>query len=419
MKTPGRTWITKEKTLHDKFIQEHLSGKYAVATLGRWYPEYAIFDIDDRPYEIVEKIRSELGLDETNSMLCGSESKDSYHLIVRPQFNGQPPTLNLLQITLEGYATHKSIEVYPQQNRAIRLPFGKLQACLDAEYAHLTEWSDKMYWFQKLDEFDLSTTPRHQMVLPLDYKPSGSVFLPTWAEGKELLESGLQGPATRHYSQFAVLYYLWRCGVPLDTAISSTWQWIQKRHNDQSSDIVRYPHLVRKEIERQAHHIYTKYDTRCIFPDSTHNSHNGYITQPDMKEIIMHSGGSIPRAKFLFHVIKYSYPRRYRPVVNIHRDKLVQWSSSRTYTKYLNELEDKGIVHRGRGYLAGQFSKPLTLKWDYGNTEGAILYEGRAIDTFEDTLSLIYQPEDFKTIMRTAGAGRTAVIEAAKRIYQE
>jgi len=44
-----RSWTTKNKPLSDRAVQAHLAGQYAVAVLGKWYPEFGILDIDDRP----------------------------------------------------------------------------------------------------------------------------------------------------------------------------------------------------------------------------------------------------------------------------------------------------------------------------------------------------------------------------------
>jgi hypothetical protein len=77
----SRSWTTKTKPLSDRPVQAHLAGQYAVAVLGKWYPEFGILDIDDRQRETVDEIREELGLDDKNSMLISSESPDSYHIL--------------------------------------------------------------------------------------------------------------------------------------------------------------------------------------------------------------------------------------------------------------------------------------------------------------------------------------------------
>ena len=72
---PGQAWRTVTCPLTDRQIQRHLAGEIAVGSVGRWYPSYAILDIDDRSLQETEDIRADLGLDESNSMLCSSESR--------------------------------------------------------------------------------------------------------------------------------------------------------------------------------------------------------------------------------------------------------------------------------------------------------------------------------------------------------
>ncbi len=419
VKTPGHSWITKHKALGDTVIRAHLAGQYSVATLGRWYPEYAILDIDSRSQKVAEAIRAELGLNESNSMLISSESENSYHIIFRPVYNGIPPTLRLLKMILEPFCRFRGIEVYPQARKCIRLPYGPIQHCLDEGKEHLSTWEDKFFWFRKLDEFDLSLTPRSQLILPLSDNPrEPEIILPHAEHGKILFEHGLQQKSSRNFSEYEVLYYLWRCNVSLEDAIQATWTWINKMHNGFSKDIIRCPRRVREEIKAQANIIYGRYDRMSEFPDSTHNNHNGFITKPDLEEIISISCGSLPLAKFTFHVVKYMNPRRDRQTVNVSANKLISWSSHRTYQANIERLEEKGILKRGNIYHVGEFSKALSLKWRYQTSDKAIFYDGRSLDDFGETCNMILPPEEFKALFRKAGASRQSVSAAIKRTYE-
>jgi len=414
----GKRWSTKNKPLCDTPILAHLEGKYFVGVLGQWYPRFAIFDIDEQPIERVNEIREFLNLNDNNSMLFDSESKDSYHLIIKPHLNNNPPTIKRLQSALKIFAIKNNIEIYPQANRVIRLPFGQYQYPTDIEYFHLESWQDKLYWFNKLDEYDLREIEGQQLGLDLHTISVGS--MPNiMQEAKELLEYGLQIPSSRHDSQFKILYYLWRNNVPQDQAEAITWRWIQNKHNGFSKEIIRHPGQVRKEISRQAAHIYSKYELSHVFPDTTHNFHHGYITEPDILEIIEICGASVPRMKFLFNIVKYSYPRRFRSFIGVHRDKLIKWSSEKTYLKYLNEFERKGILTRGKAYSTGLFSKDLKLDWKYSDSSEAILYEGRSIETFNETAKLIYKPEELREILILAGGDKGNVSRYIKYLYYD
>jgi len=224
-------WHTEERSLRDETVKDHLDKRCTVGTLGKWYPEFSVLDMDSVSLETVENVREKLNLDESNSMLLSSESAHSYHLLLRPAFNDKPPTIRLLQKIFQPFCRINGVEIYPQKQRVIRLPFGALHNCLDFEYFILDDWQKKLYWFQKLDSFDLSTVRFQQqelgLILPKQKLPRISVF----EEGRMLLQYGLQGPSSRHESQFKVIYYLWRLDVPQNEAEKAAWQWINTMHN--------------------------------------------------------------------------------------------------------------------------------------------------------------------------------------------
>ena len=121
--------------------------------------------------------------------------------------------------------------------------------------------------------------------------------------------------------------------------------------------------------------------------------------------------------RFLYSLVKYCYPRRYRTFIDIHSDKLKEWSK-RNYLKYLDELIKVGIIKRGDKYSVDRFSKSIKIKWNFKDSREAILYDSRAPDTLEDTIKLSYRPEEFKELLKEAGSERTTAIETVKRLYE-
>jgi len=410
------SWRTKNKLLVNTPIKAHLDQKYIIGSLGKWYPKYATLDIDNRLSHEVEMIRDVLGLDAFNSMLCSSESTNSFHILFKPTFNNKPPTIRLLKNTFKSFGEQNNIEIYPQSNKTIRLPFGYKQDCLDFEYQNLKNWWEKLHWWKKLNDFDLSTIPYYQRELDLSFKGLKSSNI--LDEGKLLLQNGLQRPNSRYETQFKTLYYLWRNNIPIDEAIELVWLLIQNKHNDFSKDIIAHPITVKKEIDRQAGKIYNTYELASVYPDETHNDYNGYITKPDIADIVMINKGNLPKMKFLFGVVKYSYPRRQRNFINIHSDKLIEWSSGGTYLKRLDELKKSGIIQRGDSYSVDRFSKSINLNWDFKDKKEAILNDNRSPNTLEDTIRLSYKPGEIKALLEKAGVKRTTTIEIIKRIYE-
>ena len=439
-------WKTRKKALTDALIKLHLSRKYIIGVLAKWYPDHFLVDLDDVTKERVKEIRSKLGLDCKNSMLCSSESANSYHLLGKPAYKNKPPTVRLLQDTFKQFVKQNDIEIYPQANRTARLPFGYNQECLDPEYIQLKNWEDKLYWFKRLIEFDLAVVPNQQERLNLKFKgiediksievikdpriikaidpntpntPNTPKIFNTssvFEEGKNLLRYGLQTSNSRHDAQFKVSYYLWRINVPIEETKKIIWNWIRKKHNGFSKDIKKYPESVRKEINRQVERIYSTYEYSYIYPDSTHLGYHGYITKPDIADIIRISKANLPRMRFMFNLIKYCYPRKERDFLNIHRDKLAEWSK-RNYIQYLKELDQLGIAKRGKSYSVDRFSKSIEIDWKFRDEEDAILDDERSPNTFEDTIKLSYEPEELKALLLRAGKERTTTVRMINKIF--
>lgn len=436
-----KDWRTVNKPLADPAIQAHLEGKYCIGTVAPWYPKYAIFDLDDVTRELAEQVRDDLKLDSTNSMICSSESRDSYHIVTRVLYNGNPLSRYRLNQVLKDTVAHfsdkweKRIEVYPLKGKAVRLPFGKHQNCLDPKYRWLSTWESKLYWFKKLNEVDLASMPYHQMVFDLKIPADPEIKLvrskdiasqSLTSEAEFLLTHGLQAKDTRYYSEYRILLYLWRKNTDLKDAIDIVWKWIQKKHNGFSDKLLKYPRTVREEIKRQAFYVYTTNEFTRVYPDTIHNGHNGYITEPDIRDIVQICNGNLPRMRFTFQLIKYSYPRRHRAGISIHRDKFVHWSSKRTYNKYLNELNAKGLLKRGKSYVDTKLAKDtgmiatakkIFLTWKYRDSNQAILIDGRSIDGFEDTLAHLYKPDEFKCLIRAAGCNKFVSRDLLTSVY--
>ncbi|MQY77763.1 MAG: hypothetical protein GH151_00990, partial [Bacteroidetes bacterium] len=263
VKFPGGRWNTKNKPLSDRPIIAHLNYKYIIGVLAQWYPHFVILDIDNVPLHMVEHIRELLNLNTNNSMLFTSESPNSYHLFFKPLYNNKPPTVKLIQDVFKLFALKYNIEIFPKTKKVIRLPFGSSQYFIDECYDPLNreDWPMKLYYVNKLDDYDLNSVAFHQLALDLNYQiPASDKILNTYQEGLLLYQHGLQMPNSRNESQFKVLYTLWRDNVPRDIAVDETYKWLKQKHNGFSKDYPRHPELCKKEIIRQAAIIYIKYE---------------------------------------------------------------------------------------------------------------------------------------------------------------
>ncbi|MBA7630720.1 hypothetical protein ES703_38244 [subsurface metagenome] len=194
---------------------------------------------------------------------------------------------------------------------------------------------------------------------------------------------------------------------------------IKTKHNGFSKEVNRGNwRIINGEITRQANKIYTTYELSYTYPDETHNGFHGYITKPDIEPIVMISKGNLPEMKFLFQVVKYSYPRRHRTFINIHSDKFIEWSSKRAYLKRLDELKKSGIMQRGEKYSVDRFSKSIKINWDFKDTREAILNDNRSPNTFKETIRLSCEPEEIKALLKKAGVKGDTAIKMINRIYK-
>ncbi|MBU4292951.1 MAG: hypothetical protein KJ770_02725 [Actinobacteria bacterium] len=73
----------------------------------------------------------------------------------------------------------------------------------------------------------------------------------------------------------------------------------------------------------------------------------------------------------------YCYPLRQRSFINIHSDKLEEWSK-KNYLQYLDELNKSEIIQRRNTYSVDRFSKSIKINWKFRNPGNAILDDGRS-----------------------------------------
>ena len=406
-------WKTKRKPLADPAIQAHLEGKYDVAAVSPWYPQYGSIDIDDvRTSEMLEIIDS-IGLNESNSLICQSESKNSYHVYFKPIYRNKPPTIKLLNTCFAEWATQKSVEIYPQAKKCFRLPFSPKDQILTLTGPVESDLEGKMHWFNKLDEFNLCSfdnkTDKSQTKEILTTETN------TYMRGIEFLKTGLNETRSRHDAQFCVLYSFWRRNYTVEDAIDACTQWIKLKHNNYSRDIVNF-RRVQAEIGRQAKSIWDKYEHNNLYPDLAHNNNYGYLTKSDLIEIIKVCEGNLPRMKFMGELIRYCNPRQDRDEINIHSDRLKDWSSATNYIRFMQELQEKGVITRNRFYKVGEKSKAIQLNWDFRSDIEAIKADNRTTNTIT-SMANSFAPRELQQFLQSVGVKNDAARKQLSVIY--
>lgn len=420
IKVPGEnSWITIHGTLHTGTVMAHINHTRIVSCLSRWYPEHGIIDIDGRPFNEVERIRTVLGFNKDNSMLCTSETAGNYHILFHPEYRGKPPTIRLLSSAMKQKAESFGLELYPQPNHLARLPFGYHQRCVD-EGKEVLDGLSAVHWFQKLDPYDIGDIVPEYSYKGFDRSLGQNEKISTYKEGQFLFKNGLAKPSSRNRSQFQVLYYLWRKNTDLQTAMEWTKRWIRIKHNGFSNEVQKGNwRIIDSEISRQAKHIWTKYDRLGVLPDSAHNVQSGYLHKEDLRKILKVSKGNLARMRFLYSLISYAYPRRhYELGIPIHSEKLIKWSSSNSYEHRLIELERAGIIVRTKGYRSGIVSKKIKVKWDFLEQGTPLLIDGRTPNDVKDAIAVFIDEKDAADILKQSNVYSSQRKRILAKIYR-
>lgn len=409
IKSPGEEWRSVEGSITRDLVMSHLDGKYSIASLGRWYPAFGAIDIDTVPSNGVDSLRASLGLHQSNSMLFTSESEGHYHLLFRPFFREKPPTIRLFQDIMAPYAKVLGVEVYPQKRRTFRLPFGPRQKCVD-EGRELLDWRQLLYWYDKLDPFNLESIPK----LPITSNITRGALmvndqtksdLTAYEMGARLFEQGMAAHTPRTKSQFYVLNYLWQKGLGESQLVELTKAWIRSMHHGYSKQInLGRWREVDADIERQARYIWEKYRPVLSPAVLVQQDAVGWTTREDLLKILVRTRGRLRLARFLYKLLRYMYPRTiFDDQVAIHSDRLTEMSAGSGYLDFLRQLDDLRLIRRGAGYRTNLESKKLTLIWDYDRLSEPYLIEGRTPASFNEALLNAYPVDEILRALRGAG----------------
>jgi hypothetical protein len=413
----GGTWFSVSGPVPTSLLYKTLvTGEESAGVLSRWYPKYMIIDFDDVPLSRVEEIRKFCQLDDTNSAIHPSESKDSYHVIVSVMHRHKPITYAYLKMVTQRFVARYGVEIYPQERRTIRLPFGPSRPILGRE--ELAEWYEKLESFLQLEPYDVGWIPRSQGVLDLSI-PTGEVTLMSPRTASDLWQEGLQRPRTRHISQLTLLNWFHRMNEHKKKAIKQVWWWVQHKHNGHSRKVNKGAwDLIWAEILRQADYIYEGRHQQGIWPDEIHNSTVGFVTKPDIVEIIKRCKGRHREMKFFYKVVQYHNPRRHRSFVNIHTDLLREWGGS-YYREYLKRWESGRYLKRGH-YKPGEFARSIVLQgWNPQSRETAVKWGERSIVGFDEGVRITFEPWEFRSLLESVGVERTTRHKMVNRLFEE
>ncbi|NIZ41361.1 hypothetical protein PVA45_07170 (plasmid) [Entomospira entomophila] len=343
--------------------RDHITHKHIIGTLGRWYPHYGILDFDNVSLQYVKQTQRQLGLNTRNSQIFTSESKNSYHLYFKPRKKGDCVTLRYYQKAMN-LATNYC-EVYPQANRVIRLPFGRHQYYVDGQSIKSINYIEGMQLLDQLEDFELSHiaySPDYDDASLLSSNAPLQGMMSGWKqEGFEYLQTGLTAFGSRLEATKRVIYFYWTQNLTPEICKQETKHWIKEKNNGLSKDWNHHPLKVYQQIDQLTEWLYSSFIRHQIMPDLPNLMSMGFLTKKTVLQVLQASRGQLPKMKFIAKILSYLQASGGNLPRSIHRDKLVSWSSERTYLRHLEDLDQEGIIKRSHSYSTGNYAKRITL----------------------------------------------------------
>jgi hypothetical protein len=250
----------------------------------------------------------------------------------------------------------------------------------------------------KVDPTPIESLPRQ---LPLIDQPPDERDRARWwtlrGTARELYEQGLQGAGTRHEAQMILLRDLWRQNCFQQDAARIVRQWMRAKHNgfSKTAKAGRWRE-VDAEIERQAAFIWA---TPQTLPDATHNLH-GRSTKADLMFAAKLFPSDAVRQKQFFNLASFCRARKQ------HEWIFISWriwheeiASNRTYQKFQQQLEEKGVMRSIPYYKAGEFSRKYQL--DLPQTdERPLIKDERNVEDYFEALKTAFNWQEIAELTR-------------------
>lgn len=368
----GGEWKTIHYTPPKKMLARHVRGDYWIGLKSPWYPIFCTLDIDNPgdTKTAIEAIKRKLGLHEKQIAAYTSPSffKDdlshsgSLHLFIKPTFNANPCTQKLMRKILSPLIQELHYELYPQEKKVCRLPFGRNQHIVDINGVvdFDSGWQKSLREVFGLIPVPLEKFPYQKENRRIPINPILDVS-PQKNKAEEILHTGLIEYGTRHKITGLLARYFYFRNWPPDSVKTYIRQWLNEKHNGFSREINRGNWtLVNKEIDNWINNTYQYFEQQKIYPTITHNL-LGWVTNLDIKLIAEIFPGNYINQKRLFKLISYYRPRQQRGYVPIHREKWRKLIGNRGEREFKRLLHEKNLIDVRDSYQVRNYSKAYRL----------------------------------------------------------
>jgi hypothetical protein len=336
-----RTFYGKNATLDDYAIARHLTGKHLVGTFPGPFTKYLCLDLDYSS-DMRVTLDAILRIFPKSLAIQSSASKGIhlYHFFDSTIGVNKLQKLTKTRLNDHGIGVRRGYcEIFPQINKALRLPLGKGSYVLDEEtlgplhqnaeegiklikeriiYHSITEIlsqgkADNESTFSvPLPSYELTGG---NTLLPNEINdPSAILNLgvanPPWdkLQGKEfkdfidqVLRSGVQTPGTRYFLQCKLIYHFWSLGYSNQQAYDAICKWYLS-HDHQSKDWKKNPDLVLRQLRSAINSFYRQAELKRYQPGARRRK---LLTTTDVRNIIEMTP-DYRNQKFIFSLLRYA-----------------------------------------------------------------------------------------------------------------
>ncbi|NIZ41379.1 hypothetical protein, partial [Entomospira entomophila] len=281
--------------------------------------------------------------------------------------------------------------------------------------------------FHTMGEYDVDQLPYLPMVAE-EFAPSENLLEGNFGiqkgwkrDGLILINEGLQSDGTRLESLKRVIYFYWSQNLPMEATVRLTQQWMETKHNQHSKDYRQHPQRVNQQIIDLTQWIYDHFDRSYTLPDSAHIVDKGYLTKELTQTLVVASQGRLPILKFGLQLFAYLSPRNTgKNKISVHRDRLVEWSSTKNYLQYIDHFKQQGLLKRDARYKVGHYAKGISLLQGYTSFDRALqLEEDRPASGLHEIIPMVYSQHDYAKQLKAMKLERRVINMQINEIWQE
>lgn len=422
-----RIFYGKRAALDDYAIVRHLMGKHLVATFPGPYTKYLCLDLD-YSIDLKETLDAILRIF-PKSLVTQSSMSEGIHVY---HFFESKISVNKLQKLINKILDSRGIvvqpgycEIFPQINRALRLPLGKGSYVLDEEtlsplhqnvgegiklikekitYHSITEILSHSKAGSKLTP---SIPPLYEAVRNIatlsnginDSMTTSNSRIPNhpWdklrgREFKDLIDqslrSGIEETGTRYFLQSKLIFYYWSLNYSKEQCYDLILKWYLS-HDHQSKDWKNNPDRVLRNLKSAIECLYRNAQPKGHYP---HPKHKKHLRVADVRNIVQMTP-DYRRQKFIFSLLAYALNTKdLIAEFRLPKKTIIKFDacSNTSYQEKISFCESIGLITKIKEH-SREDHRARTYRLNY-----EFLDDEEVVETLEDGLKKIFKLRDLR-----------------------